>query len=313
MRELLFGPRTEWLAERRTYLGGTDVAAIVGRNKYKTPYEVWAEKTGKDMGADESGRHAQLGLILEPAIDKWVEEEFGVVPVAAEMIRHKEHPFLAVNPDRIITSADGVQVLGEYKSYGETTAKDWGPAPEGPIPIQYEVQVQMQMGITGIHQAWVFAIHRDTLKITVYTLEFDPEFYELLVAAGVKFHTEHVATNVPPELDQRDAYNVAYIFPKAEGEAIATAEDDEMVLRAIRLKAELKEPEAELDQIKDQLKLRYGDKTKLRTIHGDVTFSRRSKVTVDAMGLAIAVGISPALIEKHTKRTPFVQVNWPKN
>ncbi len=32
--------REEWLALRRTGLGGSDIAAIMGFNKYKTPLEV---------------------------------------------------------------------------------------------------------------------------------------------------------------------------------------------------------------------------------------------------------------------------------
>lgn len=35
-----------WRAERRKGVGGSDVAAIMGMSPYKSPYEVWAEKTG---------------------------------------------------------------------------------------------------------------------------------------------------------------------------------------------------------------------------------------------------------------------------
>lgn len=34
----------EWVAQRRHGIGGSDVAAILGVNPYKTPYHVWLEK-----------------------------------------------------------------------------------------------------------------------------------------------------------------------------------------------------------------------------------------------------------------------------
>ena len=51
-----------WRAERRKGVGGSDVAAIMGMSPYKSPYEVWAEKTGVvqnilfevNIGAEES-------------------------------------------------------------------------------------------------------------------------------------------------------------------------------------------------------------------------------------------------------------------
>ena len=36
----------EWLEERNKIIGGTDISAILGLNKLKTPYDVWADKTG---------------------------------------------------------------------------------------------------------------------------------------------------------------------------------------------------------------------------------------------------------------------------
>ena len=37
----------EWLSLRANYIGGSDAAAILGLNPYKSAYALWAEKTGK--------------------------------------------------------------------------------------------------------------------------------------------------------------------------------------------------------------------------------------------------------------------------
>ena len=37
----------EWLDARRNGIGGSDVAAVLGANPWRTPLEVWLSKTGQ--------------------------------------------------------------------------------------------------------------------------------------------------------------------------------------------------------------------------------------------------------------------------
>lgn len=39
----------EWLALRSGYIGGSDAAAVIGLNPYKSPFALWAEKTGQTL------------------------------------------------------------------------------------------------------------------------------------------------------------------------------------------------------------------------------------------------------------------------
>ena len=54
--------RTEWLKERTKGIGGSDVATVLGLNPYKTPLELWEEKTGKTAGK-EAGQAAYWGCL----------------------------------------------------------------------------------------------------------------------------------------------------------------------------------------------------------------------------------------------------------
>lgn len=40
--------RVDWLSVRKTGIGGSDAAAAVGLNPYKSQLELWLEKTGRD-------------------------------------------------------------------------------------------------------------------------------------------------------------------------------------------------------------------------------------------------------------------------
>jgi len=42
--------REEWLTVRKGGIGSSDAAAAVGLNPYKSPLELWLEKTGRDAG-----------------------------------------------------------------------------------------------------------------------------------------------------------------------------------------------------------------------------------------------------------------------
>lgn len=57
-----------WLAWRREYVTASDVAAMFGLHPYKTTLELWAEKSGLDIGARKETAAMRRGRILEPAV-----------------------------------------------------------------------------------------------------------------------------------------------------------------------------------------------------------------------------------------------------
>ena len=61
---------------RSNYIGGSDVAAILGLSKYLTPYEVWESKVN---GSRQDDNPAMLwGRLLEPVVIKHFENTNGV-------------------------------------------------------------------------------------------------------------------------------------------------------------------------------------------------------------------------------------------
>ena len=55
----------QWVKARKSGVGGSDGAAIMGLNKYSSPLEVWLVKTGKQPSPDLSGNQAvEWGNIL---------------------------------------------------------------------------------------------------------------------------------------------------------------------------------------------------------------------------------------------------------
>ena len=44
-----------WLALRNKYIGGSDASSVAGFSKWKSPYQLYLEKTGKQQAEDLSG------------------------------------------------------------------------------------------------------------------------------------------------------------------------------------------------------------------------------------------------------------------
>ena len=64
-------PYEVWLDLRKNGIGGSDAATVCGISRYKSPIELWMEKTDR-MKPSEAGESAYWGTILESV----VREEF---------------------------------------------------------------------------------------------------------------------------------------------------------------------------------------------------------------------------------------------
>jgi putative phage-type endonuclease len=84
----------EWLAWRRQDVTASDVAALFGLHPYKTRLELWAEKSGVDLGKRETAV-MRRGRIMEPAV--------------AEAVRI-ERPSWELSPCRTYTRDDVIRI-----------------------------------------------------------------------------------------------------------------------------------------------------------------------------------------------------------
>lgn len=139
---------TEWLEVRRSGIGGSDVAAVMGLSPWCGPYEVWCRKTGLVEVPDIGGSPAvRWGHLLEGVVadeyarahpDQRVVNPRGVM-------RSVERPWAQASLDRI--ARDPVRGWGvlEVKTAGMHSARMW----DGGVPLHYLTQVQHYLDVTG--------------------------------------------------------------------------------------------------------------------------------------------------------------------
>jgi putative phage-type endonuclease len=133
---------------RNKFIGGSDVAAILGLNRYKTAYEVWEEKK-HNIKTFEGNQATEWGKKLEPVIIAHFEQ-VNNVKVFDNNARYisKEHEFLGCHPDGICT-INNENVLIEVKTVSTDAYKFWGNS----LPMEYYCQVQHNMYVLGLKKA----------------------------------------------------------------------------------------------------------------------------------------------------------------
>lgn len=138
--------RAEFLAERATGIGGSDVAAVFNIG-YGCRLRLWREKRGEtpDFPSEETGPMA-LGKLLEPYFADHYARITGRTVLSAGMARHHEHPEMLVHVDRMVNDADrGAGVL-EIKSMGRGAY--FNTKRKG-LPEDYILQLNHGMLVTG--------------------------------------------------------------------------------------------------------------------------------------------------------------------
>lgn len=136
--------RDEWLIERRKGIGGSDASIILGLNKWKTPFELWLDKTGQVPVSESQSEAAYFGSLLEDIVAKEFEIRSGKkVRRKKAILRHPEYNFILANVDRMIV---GEKAILECKTTSAYNLKEWE---DEEIPESYIVQVQHYLGVLG--------------------------------------------------------------------------------------------------------------------------------------------------------------------
>lgn len=186
--------REEWLAERRTGVGASDIAAILGLSPWKTALHVYAEKL--QLCPDQPmTEEMEAGLILEDAIATLYERRTGIkVEKPPQNIRHPDLPFLIANLDRRqISTWKPVELKNTWSADG------WGDPGTDEIPAHYLVQVQHQIFVSETEEADVAALFGGN-RLGVYTVHRHDALIEKLIVRAREFW-QMVEAKTPPEPD----------------------------------------------------------------------------------------------------------------
>jgi putative phage-type endonuclease len=211
----LTGNHDEWLAQRKTGIGGSDAGAILGLNKYKSAFAVWCEKTGKVVKEYEDNEAMRLGRDLEDYVASRFTEQTGKkVRKSGFSYKSKEHPFMLANVDRWI---QGENALLECKTTNTMNASSYM---HNDIPASYYAQCMHYLAVTGADKCYLAVLVLQQ-GLHVFEIERSEEEISALIAYEEKFWNL-VETNTQPVLDGSDSTKEALtsLYPDSDGNTI---------------------------------------------------------------------------------------------
>ena len=197
--------RTDWLRERKKYLGGSDIAGILGQSKFATAVDVYLSK--KSDSIEQKDNPAILwGNYLEDAVARAYSDKTGYrVEKHEGLIVHPDYPFIAGNIDRwAYDDKTNKQYILECKTSGFMMRNDWGKEElTDDIPVYYIMQVAYYSML--VEAALKVEVEKVDIAVLIggqdfkiYTYNKDEELEAILLKKGVEFWRNHIEKDIPP-------------------------------------------------------------------------------------------------------------------
>lgn len=202
--------RLEWLKNRQTGIGGSDVAAILGLSKWKTPLDVYNDKIA-EKPIEESNPSIEWGNRLEPVIRQKYADETGLtVTIPNQTFRHPEHSFMIANVDGLLPDGSVLEIKTAR------SGADWGEEGTDEIPEYYLTQVQHYMAVLGAKRCDI-AVLIGASDFRIYHVDFDPEVAAMLIEEEKAFW-QRVVTRNPPA--PRTFAEAQIAFPRSKKQSL---------------------------------------------------------------------------------------------
>lgn len=277
----------QWVENRKHGIGGSDVATIMGLNRFSSPYEVWLVKTGQTESPDLSGKEAvEWGNRLEDVVASKFAELHPELKVEAKeaTLVSKERPWAFANLDRLLTDEHGSNGILEVKTAGAFRAHDWDDG----VPTYYLTQVAHYMSVTGFDWAW-FAVLIGGQEYREFRVERDEDDIKVVNEAVDGFWHGNVEKFLPPALVGSQSEAAALFEANREGVSQEIRYELDSELPDLDELDAIKEQIAQLNerktQIENQVKLVIGADKGVETETKRITWVRSTRKTLDAKRL----------------------------
>lgn len=302
----------EWHDLRRKGVGGSDAAAILGLDPYKSPLELYFEKRG-ELPPKKDGKHTRRGELLEPVIaDLFAEEKNLKLRRVRFSKEHATHSWMRGNVDRMILSIDdrGPGVL-EIKAPTVYQAPTWKDGPPDTAFIQAQHYLEVFGWKWGYIVAWLGAT-----DLVMYEIARNDALIQAIIEAERVFWEDHVLKGVPPE-GRISSDALARMYPQSNGKEVVLHDEVALWLRQhIEASEVIKTAESLKDEAADHIKALMGEGETALYLHPElgqrVSVSWKSQKPY-MMWDTDALEKDPALIAKYKtkpvmKRPLYVRV-----
>ncbi len=268
----------EWLAYRRTGIGGSDAGTVCGLHPYTSKIELWADKTGR-LPSKEDNENMRLGRYLEDYVAMRFCEETGKKVHRRNMIfQHDEHDFILANVDREV---NGENAGLECKT---TTSFNRSDFANGEIPLYFHCQCVHYMNVMKYDKMYIAILLKDIGQFYWREIFYDKDESEALIGLEIDFWNSHIIPDVRPEPDGSESAKdvLDRLFAEREANTVTLFEQEKTAAELVRVQAELKAMESEEKRLKQTLINALENNSRGLTEHYEIAYSARSSTRVDS-------------------------------
>ena len=268
----------EWLALRRTGIGGSDAGAIMGVSPYKGAFSVWADKQGK-LPPLEDNEAMRQGRDLEDYVARRFAEVSGLkVRHEYSMLRSVDHPCMLADIDR--------RIIGERAGLECKTSRDITMARyrNGEYPMEYYCQCLHYLAVTG-WDCWYLAVLVYGTDLLIYKICRDEvlDDIEALIKAEEAFWDNHMVLDVPPAPDALDSTAAALgsVYPHEDGTTVCADQDSDQALTDLAaLKAQKRALDRQITERENQIKAAMGEAEVIAGTSVSATWRSSERTTI---------------------------------
>jgi putative phage-type endonuclease len=297
--------RENWLKLRNSGIGGSDAAIAVGLSRWKSPFQLWLEKTGQSKPEDLSdNEYIYWGTVLEQVVADRFCEVTGKKVHRQGMMQNVKNPWMLANVDRMVV---GENTGLECKTANGFAAKEWE---DDKIPDAYYCQCQHYMMATGCSK-WYIACLIGGNHFVWKAIERNEADIAALYQAEAEFW-EHVEQMTMPPLDGSDSCAAA-LKEKFQGGRIDPINLPEESIRLLEMidsfKEKKKTVESTLKETENKLCLLLGDNEIGYAGDRKITWKvQNGRITVDSKKLKTELPDVYAQYSKVGKPTRVLRV-----
>lgn len=268
---------------RWEFVGGSDVAGILGLSNWNTPLSLWALKTQQYEDPFVMTEACEFGIELEDFVAKKFAQRTGkTVTVDETEYTHPEYSYMRAHIDRRV---DGNEVL-EAKTCSAYKSGAWDG---DEIPEDYHIQLNWYLGIVGDEVGHIACLIGGQ-KFVYKEIKFNKELFDICVEKVKYFWETFVIPQQPPMAMSGDKDTLMELFPESRPDDLRAlrGEDpeleatvNELALNSVEGKQQMKELEIEIDDSQSKLKQIIGDDSGVETGQWKCTWLSQGKSKFD--------------------------------
>ena len=289
--------RNAGIMDRTKYIGGSDVAGILGISPWRTPLEVYLDKVQPRVEPVDPSKQKVFtrGQRMEPYVIDLLSEETGMEIVhRGNRYIHRDYDFIAAEIDAEAASGENIEI----KTVSPFKAKEWGEIQTDAIPVHYTAQAMHGLMVTN-KQVCVFGVLIGGDDFRIYRVERDEETIQAILEKEIAFW-DRVKNLNPPEATS--VSDVSLMFEKDAGTSIEADGKALALFNNLRdMKSRRKSLEEEIAISEEKLKM-YMQEHSVLTLDGKPLCIWKSQIS-NRFDQKLFQSVHPELFEKFKTTT----------